>query len=504
MSKYTIKFNHNENSPLRGLGDLYNAFKFVLFFLILTTQTIAAQESTPLTLSQALNTAQTKSLKKAEATQDLEITRLNAKIFAADLKPQLTGFANFPNYARTFQEVVQPNGTIAFQPIRNNNSSVSLLATQRLAATGGLFFLQTNIQRFDDFENDQSQYNGLPFRLGFQQEIFGFNPWKWNKKQLPIEQTLASKKFAYDQEQIHVEVTRLYFSLLIATQDADISKTNLENNQELLKIAEKRFELGKISENNYLQLQLEAVNSEKNKAAAEQEVKFASYALQNYLGETSNKTVILPVLPVILADFTVNEKSAVDYAINNRFETEDYILQIMDAERNLEQVKKETGLNVSLNASIGYSRSATDIPTIYKNPQNEQFLQMSLSVPIVDWGKRQAQVEQQEIAARYTSRSVEQQKTNFETVVKNSVTRLQTVQNQLSLAEKSQEIAKKRFDIAKQSFVLGAISTTELGIAQQEKDFALRDYILTLSSYWVGYYELRRNTLFDFATGVKL
>ncbi len=501
MSRYTTKNKSNESPPFRGLGGLISVCKFVLIFSFLTQNSLSAQ---PLTLNQALSTAQTKSLKKAEATQDLEITRLNAKIFAADLKPQVTGFANFPNYARTFQEVVQPNGTIAFQPIRNNNSSVSLLATQRLAATGGLFFLQTNIQRFDDFENNQSQYNGLPFRLGFQQEVFGFNPWKWDKKQLPIEQTRASKKFAYDQEQIHVEVTRLYFNLLIVSQDADIAKTNLENNQELLNIAEKRFELGKISENSYLQLQLEAVNSEKNKAAAEQQVLIASRALQNYLGNTESEGVIIPELPSVLAEFAVDEKLALEYAENNRFETEDYVLQIMQAERNLEQTKKETGLNISVNASIGYSRSAADIPTIYKNPQNEQFLQMSLSVPIVDWGKRQAQVEQQEIAARYTARSVEQQKTDFNTEVTNSVMRLKTVQSQLKLAEKSQEIAQKRFEIAKQSFVLGAISTTELGIAQQEKDFALRDYILTLSNYWVGYYELRRNTLFDFATGEKL
>ncbi len=502
MTIYTTNIRYEESSSrkLSGLG------AFIVTILLLITQLLTAQPATqnPLTLSQALNTAQTKSLKKAEATQDLEITKLDAKIFTADLKPQLTGFANFPNYARTFQEVVQPNGTIAFQPIRNNNSSVSLLATQRLAATGGLFFLQTNMQRFDDFENDQRQYNGLPFRLGFQQDIFGFNPWKWDKKQLPIEQTRASKKYAYDQEQIHVEVTRLYFNLLIAAQDADIAKTNLVNNEELLKIAEKRFELGKISENSYLQLQLEAVNSEKNKAAAEQQVLFASRALQNYLGDAAQEGIISPEIPTVLAEFAVDEKTALEYAQNNRFETEDYVLQIMQAERNLEQTKRETGLNMSVNASIGYSRSAADVSTIYKNPQNEQFLQMSLSIPIIDWGKRQAQVEQQEIAARYTTHSVEQQKTDFDTEVKNSVMSLKTVQNQLKLAGKSQEIAKKRFDIAKQSFVLGAISTTELGIAQQEKDFALRDYILTLSNYWVGYYELRRNTLFDFATGEKL
>lgn len=456
-----------------------------------------AQGERPVSLEGIIREAQQNALPRAAAERDLKTVKLDAKILGANLLPQLSGFANLPNYARTFQEVVQPNGTIAFQPIRNNNSSVGLLATQRIAATGGLFFLRSDLQRFDDFENDDFQYNGLPFRFGFQQEIFGFNPWKWDKKTQALEQSRADKKYRYDLAQISLESTRLYFDLLIARQNFSIAEANVNNNIELLKIAAKRFELGVISENDYLQLELAKVSAENSKAGAEQSVKLAEAALLNYLGR-NDETALSPSIPQPEGEVKVETAAAIAAARKNRFDTDNYLLQILEAERNTEQMQRETGLNMTLNASIGYSRSAKDIKTIYNDPQNEQFLQVSLSLPIIDWGRRKAQVEQTVLAEDFTRRSVRQQELEFEQEIKNSLLRLEIVQEQLKLSAKQQEIARKRFDIAKESFVLGAISTTDLGIAQQEKDFALRDYILTLRNYWVSYYELKRNTLLEF------
>jgi len=84
MSKYITKIKSNYGFLYRGKGRMLIVINLVVAFLLITTQVLIAQEFTTLSLSQALNAAQTKSLKKAEANQDLEITRLNAKIFAAD------------------------------------------------------------------------------------------------------------------------------------------------------------------------------------------------------------------------------------------------------------------------------------------------------------------------------------------------------------------------------------------------------------------------------------
>lgn len=475
-----------------------------LFVCIFCVQVIDAQEVKVLTLETFLTEAVNRNPEKLRADLDRQAVRLEAEIFAANLKPQLTGFANFPNYARTFQEVVQPDGTIAFQSVRNNNSSVSLSATQRLSATGGLFFLRTELQRFDDFENDKFQYNGLPFRLGFQQTIFGWNEWKAEKKMQPVRLSAAEKKYLYDTEQIRLEAVRIYFNLLSVTQDLEIAEVNQQNNRELLQIAEERYAAGKISENSLLQLQLESARAAKNKAAAALAVRLASAAVRNYLSEPSDGTIFRPVPPEDLKIREIDPDAAVNYARNHRFETDNYLLQIMEAEAELTRTQRENGLNMNLNASIGFSRSAQDINTIYTDPQNEQFLQLALSVPILDWGRRKALVQQRTLTADYTVRATEQARIELDTEVRNSVLRLQTAQEQLKLATVQREIAEKRFNIAKESFILGAISVTELGIARQERDFAQRDYILTLSDYRESYHVLRRNTLYDFATGTKI
>lgn len=478
----------------------------VFAFITCLVSNVNAQSDIPqnLQLEELLVLATNNSLSKYQATRDLRLAQLDFNIFQADFKPQVTAFANFPNYSRTFQQVTQPDGTLAFQPIQYNNSSVSLQATQRIAATGGVVFAQSNLQRFDDFGNDAISYNGLPIRVGINQPLFGFNPWKWDRKIQPLQQQIANKKYHYDREQIHLDATRLFFDLLIAHQDLEIAKTNLSNNVELVKIAEERFELGKISQNDLLQLKLEGVSAKRSQQAAQQAVRLASANIYNYIGINYNEEIIEPEIPANTTEFQLDVAQAQQYARQHRFETDDYLLQILQAERDLEQTKKDAGLNMDLNASIGYSRSAKEVGTIYSDPQQEQFLQVSLSVPILNWGRDKARIQQQQIQLDFVRQSVARQEQQLTTAIQNTVYQIQTVQEQLTLAKELQELTQQRFEIARESFVLGAISTTELGIAQQEKDFALRDYILTLNNYWLAFYELRRNTLYDFSTNAPL
>lgn len=479
---------------------LLRMFPFLLLGALVIPRTLCAQTELPqhLQLSELLDLAAHRSLPAYAAQRDLRLAQLDFTVYRADFKPQVTAFANFPNYSRSFAEVTQPDGTIAFQPIQNNNSSVSLLATQRLAATGGTVFLQSNLQRFDDFGNDATSYNGLPFRLGINQPLFGFNPWKWQRQTAPLAQQVATKKYAFDREQIGVEASRLFFALLVAHQNLEMAKTNLANNLDLVKIAEERFALGKISQNDLLQLKLEGVTARRNQQTAQQAVRLASAEIYNYLGISYNEQIITPKIPAATVPIRVTNEQAQQLAAQHRFETDDYLLRILRAEQALERTRKEAGLNMDLNASIGYSRSAKNVETIYSNPQREEFLQVSLSVPILNWGRDRARIEQQQVTLDFTRQRTERQRQQLTTEIQNTVYQMQTAQEQLLLAKELQELTQQRFQIARESFVLGAVSTTELGIAQQEKDFAVRDYIFTLQNYWLAFYELRRNTLYDF------
>jgi len=462
---------------------------------------LLSQALDQLTLQEFLELAKAKSLDQQAAATAYQITVLEQDIYKAQLKPQLSAFANLPNYSRSFREIVQPSGTIEFQPIRYNNSFASLYATQVLPSTGGTVFLQTDLQRFDDFENDFTQHNGVPIRLGIQQPLFQFNPWKWRKQIISLQQQEATKKWTYDRETIQLRASSLFFDLLVAYQDLKIAITNQTNNEVLLTIAKERFELGKISENDLLQLSLEKVVSTKNKRAAEQALNRASAALYDYLGLAFDGQVIEPILPDEFPVLEIDDKTAINWALKNNYQLDSYTRLQVEAARDLEKSQKEAGLNIDLMASVGYARNGKALRDVYTNPQQEQLLQLSIQLPLVDWGQEKARIQQQQLNFDLALEQNKRFTNQFINATKNLVDRLQDLQEQLALSKQQQAIAIKRFEITRQSFVLGAISTTELGIAQQEKDFALRAYILTLSNYWTSYFALRQSTLFDFSTG---
>ncbi|MFK8008161.1 MAG: hypothetical protein AB8H03_17520, partial [Saprospiraceae bacterium] len=153
------------------------------FALTFFPKTILGQSDLQnLSLENFLQLAKENSIAGEAAKVDLQSAQLDNSIFKASLKPQLSAFANFPNFANTFAEAQQPDGTILFPRINNNNSALGLNLSQAIPWTGGSVFVQSNLQRFDDFTNDKVFYNGTPFRIGFSQPLFGFNALKWDKK----------------------------------------------------------------------------------------------------------------------------------------------------------------------------------------------------------------------------------------------------------------------------------------------------------------------------------
>ena len=215
-------------------------FPIILFAFLLPSAVAHAQAVDSLSLDEFLSLAQAQSLRKQAAERDQQLANLDYQIFRADLKPQLTLNANIPNYLKTFSEITQPDGTIRFEAVQNNNSALGLDLRQRIAATGGQLFLQTNLQRFDDFESDFSIYNGLPFRVGIVQPVFAYNPFKWERQLAPLRVAEAEANYQLDLEIIREEVTRLFFDLLMAGQESRIADTNFVANERLRVLFQKK------------------------------------------------------------------------------------------------------------------------------------------------------------------------------------------------------------------------------------------------------------------------
>ena len=482
------------NSKEKTMQILY---KILTLLLVLLSGSLSAQWEDSLSLDLFLALAKNQNIQVEAAKLDRNQAALRNDIVQARLRPNIQLNANLPNYQRTSQEVLQPDGTIRFQTVRNNNSALGVTLTQNIPQTGGRLFIRSDLQRFDDFGSNSKVYNGVPVRIGLFQPILGFNELKWDKQLAPVRLEEANKKYQSDLENIQLDATRLFFELIIARMDLEIANSNVTNNEALFEIAEERHALGKISDSDLLQLRVSLVNAKRSQQRAQQAVRLSSSDIYTFLGVKYDGTLLRAARPEAVTDLEVDTEMALNKARELRFETTAFQRMQLEAERDVAEAKGNGGFQAALSASFGLTRAAGQLADVYQAPQNEQFAQVTLSVPIIDWGRQKATVDIAKAQQDYTQRFVQQEEARFETEIRQAVAQFNSVQAELRLARDLRDLAEERFQIARESFVLGAISITELTIAQQEKDQAKRTYVFVLGQYWISYYQLSALTLYD-------
>ncbi len=468
---------------------------YILFFVIIGFSALVAQTS--VNLDEVLSSVIDDSYAVTNAKNQLEIADANYEFFKSQLKPNVSLRASIPNYSKTSTPVIQPDGTISFTSIEQANSSLSLFATQVLTSTGGTLFLNSDIQRFDDLSQDGKQYNGNPIRLGINQPLFGFNPWKYQKNI----QSLAKEESLLDYN-IRIEeslglATDYYFNILIAKQNLEIAKTNELVNEKLLAITEERLILGKVSKDEKLQLEIELNNAKLSVSQAGFEVDQSIAILYTFLGEDIPSDGTQFIVPEILDNKILNIESLLNESKTNRPEVLAYQREKSQVEMDLAEAKGNFGIQADLQASIGLARGAEQFKEVYTDPFNEQQFNISLLVPIVDWGRRKSAMKQIHLRENNIEATYEQQFLELENSIRQRAYLFTRLQSEIILLKEIMDKADERFSISNERYVLGNIDITNLTLAQREKDQTKRNYINALKSYWVTYYELRALSGYD-------
>ena len=99
---------------------------------------------------------------------------------------------------------------------------------------------------------------------------------------------------------------------------------------------------------------------------------------------------------------------------------------------------------------------------------------------------------------------MDQDRNTFEMNLIKTVKQFNLQTNQLKVAAKADYTAGRRNDVARKLYLLGKVNILDLNASISEKDAAKRNYITTLSNYWILYYTLRSLTLFDFERNIPI
>ena len=468
----------------------------LILVLIVGAQTIGTTQDR-ITLDNIIQKVIDSSVDIKLAKNSKKIVRQQNDFYKSFLRPNVRVDASLPDYVKTSAPVVQPNGSIAFQSVQQANSSLGLSASQVLTATGGTLFFDSALTRFDDFSTEFNSYNGVPWRIGISQPLFGFNPWKYDKSIQALSMTEADKVFTVRVENTLLDATSLYFNILIAKQNQEIAATNEQVNQKLLIITEERYALGKVSRDEKLQLEIELNNAKLEASQAGFAYSSAVASLQTFMGAGQQRETLDYEIPQEQQIDDMDEAALIASAFSNRPEVLTYQKELQQADRDMAQTKAQYGLQATVTASFGYARGSQKLSEVYTNPFDEQQANISVSVPILDWGRRKSAVEQVKLQKENIILSYEQQLLELENELRMNTLVFARLQKEIVLLKSIMDKAENRFVISNERYVLGNIDITNLTLAQREKDQSKRSYIIALRDYWVTYYRLRMLSGYD-------
>jgi outer membrane protein TolC len=479
-----------------------------LILLLLFSNTAKAQDlpNTRLFTYQAvIELAREQSPEFRYASVLFENRQWQYRTFRSNYLPQLNLSGVIPEYNKTIEPRLTDTGSLIFINTHNASSSMQLSLGQEIWPTGGYISINSQMKRIDDFQAqfNRTRYSSIPATITLNQPILGYNNRAWDRKIAPLRYEEAKRDYREAMEEIAKDATGHFFSLLLSQIGYHIAEKNVANSDTLYKIAEARFAIGKIPENELLQMELTLLNSLQNLDQATLDVESNTLKLKVFLGITDDYAIQL-IPPDNIPMFEVDEKIALEQAHKNRQRIISFKRELLEAEMRMARAKGETGFTANLFASFGLTQQAIEIQEAYNDPSQQQRIRLGFNIPVMDWGRTEAILGTAKANQTLVRANVELQRINFDQEIYLHVKRFKVLRKQMEGAKRADEIAEKRYLITKARFLDGKINLIDLNVATEERDKATRSYIIALRSFWQAYYTLRVLTLYDFEANQPL
>ncbi|CAH8283780.1 outer membrane protein TolC [Mariniflexile fucanivorans] len=477
--------------------------KKIVFILIVILPCLAFSQSKKITLDEAITIAQKQSPDYKTTLNRNQSSYWRFRNYKANFLPQLRLNATLPEYNKAVRRITNDEGQDIFVNQDQLLLEGGLSLAQNIPYTGGTLSLNSNLERIELFGlDDNIGYSVVPFSVRYYQNSLFYNPFKWDKKIEPLIYEESQRDFIEKMEDISVTTCQRYFQLLKAQMQLEIAEVNLSNQDTLYRISQGRFKIGKIAENELLQVELTLLNSKNTVTTNTIELKRTSQNLARYL-ELDTENIELDV-PDNLPLFEVNIDKALAEAQSNRKAVIEFRRKRLEAEKELAYQKGNNRLKLGVSANFGISQNGDEFDNLFNNYNKQQNVTVSVSVPIFDWGVSKSKRKMAEADLDLTNNNIDQDKQAFEQEIYLHVLNWSSQRDFLETAEKAKEIAIKRYDISQKRYVLDKITITDLNIALQEKDRAVLQYLNSLQKFWEDYYTLRQLTLYDFINNKKL
>ena len=384
------------------------------------------------------------------------------------------------------------------------SATAGLSLVQNFDLLGGTFYVDTQLDYLRNFGDvNSTQFSTVPFRIGYQQDLLGFNAFRWDRKIEPLKFEKVKKQFIYNSESVSEEAVNYFFSLAMAQADYKLAEDNLATADTLYAIGEQRQKIAAISQADLLTLKLDKVNARNTLKNAEIIRKRAMSALATFLNLDRN-TYIEIDLPSRPRYVDIPTDRALLLAKENNPTYLEQRQNVLEAEREVDRTKKESRFNASVNASVGFNQVADNLGAAYRNLLQQDLVSLTVSIPLVDWGVRKGKYNMARNNLNVVKIAARQEEISLEEDVMMTVSDFNVQQDLIASASEALDLAELAYDQTRRRFIIGKADISSLTLSLNRQQEAQKNYIQALQNYWLNYYKIRKLTLHDFESGMSL
>jgi outer membrane protein TolC len=482
--------------------------------IIIVCCPVLKSENYKLTLEQSIEIAKEKSYSMLTLSQELRIAEYNLKSATSRLKTHINMNLSLPDYTETVRQKADSTGV--FFSVKQLTYTSGLTINQPLPTDGNIF-IQTGLSSFKDYYNGTLSSN-FSTRLGFMQPLdalYGYNAIKSSLKRAQLAYEQSNKSLKRAELNLVYEVSSAYYNLLSLQKRAEIALLDLERQTEAFEISKNKYEAGLIREVDALQMEVDLADAQSVYDMAILAQNSSINSFKELLGIELNDDISLSSeldYKIILVD----PEKAVNMALENRLEIREQDIQMELQKLQIKQQKAAGMVRGNINAyfekvGVANPNSTTgflnSIENSYNNYMNRPYnygIGFTISIPIFDWGENRSLVRAAEARLKQYDYGKKQVERNIETQVRNLVASISSSLKRLQLLEKNVAVAEKSFEITLQRFSDGDIDSQALALERTRLNTAYTSHLGAYISYQLTLADLMRQTFYDFRNDVEV
>ncbi len=477
------------------------------FFALFLSATLPAQTDTlKLNLNDALRFAEVQSLQTFLNKHNYLVDYWNFRSFRADYLPSVDLKTNPLSYSNASQLRYNSNNqTDEYIRTESLSSDLSLNVSQKLPFTGGTFYMQSQLDRIKNYgRNSHTQYSSVPVSIGYSQELFGFNPMKWERRIEPLKYEKAKREYIQSMEEMNISTVEYFFAMARAQIQKDMALSNYENSERLVEVAEQRFQLGTVTREELLDLKLSKNNAKITMQEADVNLREARENLLNFLFLPMD-TKIQIELPDYISLARVDVSMVLEKTLANSPKLLELEQSILENQKNVANARANQHFQANLNVSYGisktdgyYNQNGSLNEVFQPEFDNQQFVAVGITIPILDWGEKKGKYQMAKSQQKVAETSARQTRQDLERHIVTSAMAFNILKSKIETAALSDTLAAESYQLTIERFMSGKADVLKLTTSQRAKDDAHLQYLNVVADYWQNFYYLRSLALFDF------